>query len=465
MKSVLLYSCCPHTEVEETFWSALAHILALQDIKLYFWPTSNTTSALCTIPPFSPWTFSRTEDPSLSLAAFDQRCHEFGMVYTAGKAPQWTALLSLVLSTTQPSLVIIWNGEHPEELLLREMLRQNRCPVLLAERTPWPGMVSIDPEGILCNASFFGQRPKWANLENQLKWKCLYEEYERWINTVGITWWEQPQAANPVLDRLAEIKRQGRRVVLFAGQVDADTQSFLFSPHFSSNLEAFRWFVDALKPFPDVFILGKHHPKSSTPATAYQQLLAADRGEWRTDLPLNDCLRLSDRLAAVNSSILCEGLIHRKPVIALGRTMLQGSGAVIEVSNRDDHAAVISWLARSSPLPDELTEVWKDFSSWHFAQSLYAFKAFPQLMEERGPAILAQQVAAACKAAQPVYQVGVTAPERVLAHVQRMEAELCELRPQLSAQVRENDEIKASRSFRIARHLMRLANLIYPVRK
>ncbi|MHC4976247.1 MAG: capsular polysaccharide export protein, LipB/KpsS family, partial [Planctomycetota bacterium] len=135
--------------------------------------------------------------------------------------------------------------------------------------------------------------------------------------------WEQPERVGS--DALRE--RLGVRgtdlVLFFAGQVDGDVQGFLYGSG-CSNADAFGRFVDSLAPDEDLFILGKHHPRSSVSPEEYRACLAGRRGAWVQDVSVHDCLGACDRVASVNSTVMYEALCARRPVLSMGMSLLSG---------------------------------------------------------------------------------------------------------------------------------------------
>ena len=64
------------------------------------------------------------------------------------------------LKAVRPSVVIIWNGMHAQEMILDELSRKAGCCVGYIERAPIPGMIHLDWEGILGGSSI-AARTDW----------------------------------------------------------------------------------------------------------------------------------------------------------------------------------------------------------------------------------------------------------------------------------------------------------------
>jgi hypothetical protein len=277
------------------------------------------------------------------------------------------------LQALAPALTVIWNGQHVAELLLAAASRLGGTPVTYVERAPIADALFVDDAG-LSAASRIAAAAPWPSPPDE--WRAIAAAVSRGLCDSGATWWEQPAARQvepAALRALLDIPADAL-VVLFAGQVDEDTQQFLFSPRHASNLAAFEWLLEALSVEGDVYVLGKQHPKSRTPASCYRGRLAAAGvvGAWRDDVSLADALAVADRVAAVNSTVLYEALARQRPVLALGDSLLSGQGVAYETA-RDGRAAVPAWLG-AEDMDQRLTR-WQDAFGHLLSQSIYAFDA------------------------------------------------------------------------------------------
>jgi hypothetical protein len=279
-----------------------------------------------------------------------------------------------ILATLRPAVTVIWNGQHVPELILAALCRKGGCPVVFAERAPVPRALFIDDEGISA-ASRIAQSTVWQT-SGASRWRAVAEQVAARMAGGGMTWWDQPAPAQHDLRRTLGI-RPDQRVVMFAGQVDEDTQQFMFSPHFSSNLAAFRWLLGHLRGRSDVFLLGKHHPKSQCPAEVYRRELDASGipGAWCHDVSIDDVLLTADRVAAVNSTVLYEALARGIPCLALGQWLIGGRGAAWELSSPEEGPAVIdAWLSVDGTAAAIRSERWRDSLAALLDSSIYAYE-------------------------------------------------------------------------------------------
>lgn len=310
------------------------------------------------------------------------------------------------LAQAQPALLLLWNGWHPQEMILDRLCREAGVPVVYLERGLFPGTLHLDTEGILA-ASSVAKAPSWNWPEgtDPTPWHAAYTQRRDAYRTGGGTWWEQPKSAGPEAARKALAIPDGARVLLFAGQVDRDAQNLFFAPDHENNLTAFEAFCTSLNRDSRLFVLGKHHPKAETPAEAYREVLRESgvRGVWTDTHALNDCLALADRVAAVNSTVLFEGLLMGKPALAMGESLLSGKGIAYDFH---ETGAVPAWIA-GDDAGERLTR-WEDFAAWLLAEHLYATAPESEANGLRGLACMAEYLiahtgAGAFPAAQPAF--------------------------------------------------------------
>ena len=177
---------------------------------------------------------------------------------------------------------------------------------------------------------------------------------------------------------------------MFAGQKDRDSQNFFYSPHFDNNLEAFKWFCDTLSGRDDIFILGKHHPRSEQPVKEYRRVVNG-QGVWLDDASLDDCLALSERVAAVNSTVLFEALLVGKPALFLGQSFLADKNIAYEVKEPGKGSQVIGeWLA-AKDFKDRY-ERWLDFGAFLLSKSLYSIHPAEKALGQNDSTTMAERL-------------------------------------------------------------------------
>jgi hypothetical protein len=307
-------------------------------------------------------------------------------------------------------------------------------------------MIYADPKGAFANGSCAGGAAiRWKDTDEQSHWQEVFLAYQRKVISCNETWWGQPQSATP-----AEVLRTklgiaaGKKVVLFAGQVDGDVQRFLFAPQYPSNLEAFRAFCRVVRCRNDLFVLGKHHPFSSTDPSEYRRVVDGI-GVWVDDVPISDCWPIVDRVAAVNSSVLSEAALRGIPALAMGTTLVSGRGIFHELSATDPSTTVEQWLDdQHSP---EWRQRWLEWGAWMFSRHLFALQDPLVNLGALGPKNLAERLAG-----------WATRSETDYASVARGALTAPALLRQWQDAIRQLDAILHSRTWRLASKFHRIAD-------
>jgi hypothetical protein len=259
-----------------------------------------------------------------SLLELDQQWNgqvkdEEDKVYRVRSLSFFQGYYQILLDYVQPSLVVVWNGEHPQDKILVALAKKNGCRIGYVERGPIPYTIQYDSEGVLA-ASSFAKQPSlhWSDDVDSRYWVDIYKKIESNLLSSPKTWWNQPKNCDyrKIIDRLGLDPE--KPVLLFAGQVDRDVQTLFFSPHFINTSEALKWTVQQLSKFPDWQLLGKQHPQSKTSMSVYKSIVSG-RGVWVDDLSLEDAFGLSSGVVAINSTVLYEGMMRGIPGLSLGQ--------------------------------------------------------------------------------------------------------------------------------------------------
>ena len=301
----------------------------------------------------------RERDPSDE----DRANWEFGFGFYA-------AVYSALLLHLRPRLVVVWNGYHPGEIILRALADRAACPTAFVERGPFPRTLYFDPDGILGDSSVVREPSMRLPGDEAARGKDAFESTRRMVQEGGLTWWRQAEAAGSAAVRSKLGVPADRPVILFAEQLEADTQSFAFSPLFARPAAAFEWLNARLADRTDLFLLGKSHPHSRKPAADWEKLRRVP-GCWATDVNLFDALQVATHVAAVNSTVLYEGMLAGKPTLSMGDGLFSGRDFFYEVRSTSDSGVVQSWL-RGDGFADRVTR-FEEFCAFLLRRSLYAY--------------------------------------------------------------------------------------------
>lgn len=274
-------------------------------------------------------------------------------------------LLREIMGDIKPSLVVIWNGRHAIEEDLADIARAVGCPLAWLERGPFPGTLQLDDKGILAASSVAKiDNWSWHNPEGQQQWLETFEKLLETYNKGATSWWAQPDSQGGETIRKKLGIADDKRIVVFFGQVDKDSQNLFFAPRFEDNLSAWKWLSDALKDEKDIFVVGKHHPKSSCKPATYSAAVAdIENSQWVEDISVADAMEIADLVVAVNSSTLYEGLMRNIPALALGNSLLSNKSIAYSINDFNAPLSDIQNAVNANDLKLRL-ERFRDFGAY-----------------------------------------------------------------------------------------------------
>ena len=288
-----------------------------------------------------------------------------------------------------PALAVLWNGEHCMDLLLRDALDKAGTPQWRLERGFCPGTLHFDSTGIL------GDSVLGRDISNFLSDDGAdYDLIQKTVMTAGPGWYQQP--THQAKDWLPS-QAKGKRLILFAEQLEHDTQAFMFSPWFKNSLQAVSWLVDRL-PKEKYYLLVKKHPLSPATSASYRTVLADGKGAYIDNVPLDVCLARSDLFVTVNSTTLVEALFSGKIPLALGRSLLTGKGIAYEITDPETGPESLHpWLNQYDLL--ERLRLWRSLCCFALKQSftvLHDFAGIGELQTDESLTRLSDRLATAC---------------------------------------------------------------------
>ncbi len=400
---------------QAAFWVQLRHALRARGLELmltaHCWPDAGVDVPVLRAPngfseapvwaPDRGWHAWRAPAPQLPPAPYlarealwngpaDDRPTRAGRETAAAFFEQF---YGAALREARPVMTLIWNGHHPQELILRDLCRAAGCPVHYIERAPLHGAIQVDAEGVLADTGIARSTEwRWTTVEEQARGLAVAARATAACLAAGRTWWDQPESQDAARLRQRLGIRPGQQVLLFAGQVDRDAQNLLFAPHFGGCREALAWFCAQLPKDGSVFLLGKHHPMSPDSPARYAEVVGS-LGKWTCEVALDDALAVADRVAAVNSTVLFEALMRGKPVYMLGDSLLSHKGIAYEFTGPGDDAHTLrAWLA-AEDLDGRLGR-WKDYWAWLITHAFYRVLPETTPSGQRGAEELADYVQA-----------------------------------------------------------------------
>jgi len=283
-----------------------------------------------------------------------------------------------------PIYVLVGNANHAVDFLLLDILGEKKIPFIYLERGPFPLTWHLDELGVT-GGTKTARKSEVSWYEEASNWRNIFSKYESHYRKTNSTWWHQPtEKVDDVRSKLC-IPRN-KKIVLFANQLNCDTSNFLYAPLHETNLEAFTWLCRQLRSkFDDLFIIGKHHPMNTEEKDRYQAALGGF-GVWVDDIPLKNCLASADYVVAVNSTVLYEALIYRKPCLMLGKAILSNKDIVYEIttlSQPDAENTISAWLDKEN-LPVRF-ERWEELGASLLSDCLFAMDVDSQKLGLQGP--------------------------------------------------------------------------------
>lgn len=231
----------------------------------------------------------------------------------------WLAEAMQILKITQPDVVIVWNGMLSKWAVYAEAARFLNIPVYYAEKGFLPDSWYMDSKGIN-GASSIAERE--FNLHVSEQDIAEFKSSLRIIDYHGTSAWEQPCRKNTGAIREDLDIKNKQKVIFFPGQVDSDSNIILFSDYFRNSLDALSWLVKGLSK-DEFFIVAKPHPKGTLSEGDFKKVLS-DRGKVVTEVNVLDAIELADCIVSINSTITFEAAIRGKPVLLLGKGVLNG---------------------------------------------------------------------------------------------------------------------------------------------
>lgn len=215
-----------------------------------------------------------------------------------------------LLDRWKPDLVIIWNGQAEHQRDFMDCLSgSGGCDTLFLECGWFPQRDYFywDRDGVNARSSIAGRSPPELDdvqREQVRAWKRDYTAAYR------------------------DIAEQ-RKLILVPLQVDTDSNVTLHSP-FASMAEFLQHLVAAVRP--DYRVIVRPHPLASYPYD-----IDCGRSNFQVDrrTPLYELIAAAEYVIGINSTVLLEALAFEKKVLAFGRGIFDGSGAIGKVGSQD----------------------------------------------------------------------------------------------------------------------------------
>lgn len=274
------------------------------------------------------------------LAKFEHIWGRFIPIWSNHLAFSWLAFWIEAVRHFEPAAVFVWNGFHLPEAALLRVCEARDIPAYFAERGPFARTFALDRQGINYNSDF-NKRADHYRTEPDDE---FIDRFRKIYFKNGVSNWQQPDEITS-LDKFRQkhgIPRD-KVIVFFPLQVEKDTNSKLYSPHFESVLDAFKFIVSSTAAYSNkLFLLVKIHPMQENRRS--YKAVSMPHGQLVDDAHIFDCVRYSDAIISINSSAAVEGLLLKKPSLIIGQSILENNQSVLKLRDKSEITGLIDSL-------------------------------------------------------------------------------------------------------------------------
>ena len=250
--------------------------------------------------------------------------------------------LSRAIAFYKPDVVVGWGTYLLCSRILKQLCKAQGIPFLTMELGVLPETLAFDCLGhmgeswVAQYADVFNKLPLEDADRNSARGYLDQTRRDRPSRNIKL------DVSEAATTKMEKIKASGKKVVVYIGSncafsghvpYNASAQTH-HSPFFRDNDDVVRNLSEAFKGDKNVQIIYKPHPISIT-----RGLDLKDEYPGVTvirDVNLEDCLEIADLTVAKVSQGNYEALLRNVPVLMLGRNQLNGSGAVYELTSRED---------------------------------------------------------------------------------------------------------------------------------
>ncbi len=302
-----------------------------------------------------------------------------------------------VLEREDAALCILWHQFNGVSLAVAEHCKAVNLPYLFAHLGPLPGTIIFEPQGQMAESRICTENERFLALpvsDDDLTQAQRYLDHLRETRADRKAQTEDPT----ITQAIGECRTKYNHVVFYAGQNDLRSgitpnsypNKALHSPFLDNTAQG----LTELKGWAQAHhccVLAKPHPLDRT----RKQLLKLHQPDSGIQVlegaNIFECLEASDVVVTILSTSSYLALIHGKPVVLLGKSLLNGKGCCYEV---DTLEALAPTLDRA--LSDGFTEVQQERWLNHVAQLiryyLFAYSEDAESRIGRGPACAAAHI-------------------------------------------------------------------------
>ena len=283
--------------------------------------------------------------------------------------------LYLLLHSTEPRLIAVWNGEKFQDRVLHCVNKTFKCPVAYFENGVLPHSTTLDFNGVNAKNSvprtpeFYLQQP-------------LARSYNKKI---------VPRKFKNQSREKAKSMALPSHYILVPFQKDRDSQILHNSCWIKSMQQLFNIMLQALELQNDnaLQIVFREHPDASTQYPELHQLAAQQpRIQFNNQSDLQEAIQGAVAVVTINSSVGMDSLLLNQKVIVLGRAFYSLPGLVKRASNLNELILALNTITQFQ-LDQKLKDQFVDYleknyvikGDWRFADAQH-FQSLKQKFDE-----------------------------------------------------------------------------------
>jgi len=272
--------------------------------------------------------------------------YEYVVCYWADK------IIRKIITQWNPKEVILWNAFYAFHLVVRNACEEMGIPLRYMEFGNIPGTIQVEDMGQM-GESYPARYP-----EEFQKNIVLEEDYKKAEDLIEELYYSRvnrnAQPINNLLDDIKKRMKNGRPIVLYAGQNDnasglqpyTEKTKKYHSPIFKTSDEA-AIYLAKLCEKNDWNYIYKPHPMMME--TFVEEKIPANTIVVNA-VDINDLIDMSDVVVTILSTVSYIALIRKKPVLMLGYTQLKEKGCTYEAFSAEEIYTCLEQAIRKEQL-------------------------------------------------------------------------------------------------------------------
>jgi len=243
-----------------------------------------------------------------------------------------------------PDLLFVWNGKSLPTRVFKEFAKQLNIKVYCLERGFFPETLFIDSRGVNFGSHF---SKSWNLSKNKVlpskAEEKIVSDYLRKLHrqAKSITGPENKISPEEIRKRFGI--PEGKKIILYAAQIDTDTNIVFYSRRYDNNKDLIVKLENIISRHKNACLLIKLHPEDINRKNEFEKLLSK-HSAIIDNISIQSLLQAVDIVVVRNSTVGLEALTYFKPVIALGSAIYSHKGLTYDVSTDEELEQAISFL-------------------------------------------------------------------------------------------------------------------------